>query len=407
MWGGAKGFGTLSAVPLPRLRTLAATACLAGLGLATAACQPTNPYAAVVDGTTLSQTTLFREMASFRANKAFVSSYDQGQTNGAPGVEATATAADTFSQAFAAFVLRLELQAEVLHAEVLRRHVQPSSADVTAASQATSAQFGNDPNSGRPVFDGFDPWFRHLWQLRMAERTALRTALGPVQVSDPLLQQIYNENPSSFISAACVSDVLVASAAQADAVRSSLAGGADFATVARRYSIDPTAGPKGGALGCTGVSQFGATVAQAVTSLGVGQLSQPLQSPEGFHILLVTSRTLQPFDATVKGQISQAITTAGQALNDPINLFFLTHVRSVHVKLNPAYGTWNADLFAIVPPVTPGPAASSPALSGGGSPTATLPSGSTAPSGATGGAPPASTPPASTPAGSTPPTSTP
>ncbi len=81
-----------------------------------------------------------------------------------------------------------------------------------------------------------------------------------------------------------------AALARARAVRAEITGGAPFAEVARRESVDGSAA-QGGELGTLA---RGATVAefeQALFSLPVGQLSEPVLSQFGYHLIEVSKRT--------------------------------------------------------------------------------------------------------------------
>lgn len=81
-----------------------------------------------------------------------------------------------------------------------------------------------------------------------------------------------------------------AALARARAVRAEIAGGAPFAEVARRESVDPSSA-QGGELG---TMARGATVAafdDALFSLPIGQLSEPVLSQFGYHLIEVSART--------------------------------------------------------------------------------------------------------------------
>lgn len=64
-----------------------------------------------------------------------------------------------------------------------------------------------------------------------------------------------------------------------------LRAGADFAEVAREESDDEFSAARGGALGVFERSAFDTLIKAAVFELEVGQVSEPVQSPRGFHIL--------------------------------------------------------------------------------------------------------------------------
>jgi len=81
-----------------------------------------------------------------------------------------------------------------------------------------------------------------------------------------------------------------ATLARARAVRAEIAGGADFAAVARRESQDPASAQQGGDLGPITRGQMVAQFDSAVFALPVGELSQPVLTQFGYHLVQVQER---------------------------------------------------------------------------------------------------------------------
>ncbi|MBK5187595.1 MAG: SurA N-terminal domain-containing protein [Gemmatimonadaceae bacterium] len=81
-----------------------------------------------------------------------------------------------------------------------------------------------------------------------------------------------------------------AARAKAEALRSEIAGGAKFDDVAKRESADSGSALKGGSLGKVGKGQFVKPFEDAAYALKPGELSQPVLSPFGFHIIRVDER---------------------------------------------------------------------------------------------------------------------
>ena len=63
------------------------------------------------------------------------------------------------------------------------------------------------------------------------------------------------------------------------------AEGADFAALAREYSDCPT-GPKGGSLGTFRPSDMVSAFSEATAKLAVGEVSDLVETPFGYHIIL-------------------------------------------------------------------------------------------------------------------------
>ena len=77
---------------------------------------------------------------------------------------------------------------------------------------------------------------------------------------------------------------------RAATLRAEIAGGADFADVARRESADEASAAQGGDLGRGVRGRFVAAFEDAAYALRPGQISQPVQTDFGFHLIRVDER---------------------------------------------------------------------------------------------------------------------
>jgi len=80
------------------------------------------------------------------------------------------------------------------------------------------------------------------------------------------------------------SHILVATEEEAADIVKRLEGGEDFAELARQLSTGPS-GPNGGQLGWFGVGQMVKPFEDAVVALQVGQVSAPVQTQFGWHVI--------------------------------------------------------------------------------------------------------------------------
>jgi peptidyl-prolyl cis-trans isomerase C len=153
----------------------------------------------------------------------------------------------------------------------------------------------------------------YLGQLSMQQdnllaSTAYNHLAQSVPVTQELVTQYYNQHKAEFESAR-PSHILIRfkgsaapvrpgmkelteteALAKAQAVRKELLGGADFATVARRDSDDAGSGVQGGDLGVIRRGQMMPTFEEAAFSLKVGQVSEPVKTMYGYHIIKVSQR---------------------------------------------------------------------------------------------------------------------
>ena len=84
--------------------------------------------------------------------------------------------------------------------------------------------------------------------------------------------------------------------AKAQEVRKKLADGASFEQLARDDSDDATSGMNGGDLGFFGHNQMVPPFEQAAFALKPGELSDPVKSPFGYHIIKVEAKESKSFD---------------------------------------------------------------------------------------------------------------
>jgi len=84
--------------------------------------------------------------------------------------------------------------------------------------------------------------------------------------------------------------------AKAQEIRKKLLAGEDFARLAKAESDDVRSGANGGDLGPEKHNQTVPPFDQAIFSLPVGEISEPVKTQFGYHIIKVEQRDLKPFD---------------------------------------------------------------------------------------------------------------
>jgi foldase protein PrsA len=132
-------------------------------------------------------------------------------------------------------------------------------------------------------------------------------------VTDEQALKYYNENPDQFKKTETrhVYHILVPDEAAANNVEARLAAGGDFSAIAKEVSTDPGSKDKGGDLGevPTEGSGFVAEFEAGMKTLAVGQVSAPVKSSFGYHIIKVTEikpAGMQTFDE-VKEDLKQGL----------------------------------------------------------------------------------------------------
>ena len=94
-----------------------------------------------------------------------------------------------------------------------------------------------------------------------------------------------------------VSHILVKDEKTAKEIKEKLNSGEDFAALAKQYSEDPGSKEKGGELSEFGPGMMVKEFEDAAYKLEVGQLSEPVKSSFGYHIIKLTDKKeLKPYE---------------------------------------------------------------------------------------------------------------
>ena len=111
-----------------------------------------------------------------------------------------------------------------------------------------------------------------------------------------------------------------AAKAKIDTLRARIAGGADFAEVAKESSEDANSKSEGGDLGWFEADAFGPAFGQQVTGTGDGQVSTPFRTEAGWHILQrVGTRQTDVTNANQRAQVRETI--GRRKLEDEFNRY--------------------------------------------------------------------------------------
>jgi len=120
-------------------------------------------------------------------------------------------------------------------------------------------------------------------------------AFSGVTVTEQEVQTYFDENKDFLGTPAQsrVSHILVDTLEEAQKLVAQIKAGGDFAALAKEFSMDTASATTGGDLGYIGDND--AIVAEfrnAMNELALGQLSEPVQSSFGYHIIMITERKL-------------------------------------------------------------------------------------------------------------------
>jgi len=111
-----------------------------------------------------------------------------------------------------------------------------------------------------------------------------------IEITEEEMQTYFDENKDSFAQTKQVkaSHILVEDEKTAKEVKEKLDNGGDFAELAEEYSTDPGSAESGGDLGFFSKGSMVAEFEEAAFSMKVDEISDPVKTEHGYHIIKVT-----------------------------------------------------------------------------------------------------------------------
>jgi peptidyl-prolyl cis-trans isomerase SurA len=205
--------------------------------------------------------------------------------------------------------------------------------------RSAAIRYSQAPNA----LDGGEIGWRSYEAIPPAFASVIRT-MQPGQITDPVrgasgfqivqVEEMREAQPQK-VTQFKASDILVrvtevVSAEQARqkilALRDRIAGGEDFAKVAREASDDTLTRTQGGDMGWFAVDQWGTAVANQLQNLRDGELSPVFQSDVGFHLIMRIGTREQ--DVTEENRRNQARQIIGERKGEEEYDRFLRQLRS-------------------------------------------------------------------------------
>ncbi len=309
----------------------------------------TAPYAATVNGEAISVQELAAQARHWASSPAFVKYQDaqflaqeaqaqaQGQTN-VPNntVEGNGTGPNVYGMYWTTLQLSDMITAVALHQYLAARSNLPTTTQVAAA---WSAEWANDPTiwsevgqAARTSGATYDAYRAQVLPLGNAKADA----------------QFYAAHKAYFWTSVCLLEDDVAVSGRGGTVNMA-ASRSQGEHVAAQLTANPSAPPasvSGGSRYCLSPEQLlerRAGFEAKVNSLAPGHVAL-LRENWGYRVLLVTSRSQIPYSRAIAGDI-EVVTTAGGAQGQPNSESRIIGVlKAARVRVNPAFGSWAANL---------------------------------------------------------------
>lgn len=293
---------------------------------ALAACSEGPRPAATVDGEDITDVQLRRDMALYTFLTAL-----NGGTCGQP-IEG-----ETAESACARFALTNGIREDLVKHYARSNDVAVTDETVSGVLSQLESSLGGAEALDQQLKDA---------DLTRADLTAIahrlllfdevQKAVGADTVTDEQLRQTYDADPSQF-STLEVAHILVPTQKEAEKIAAE-ATPDNFAELAKKDSTDTTSGQKGGSLGVMTetmfTSGFDPTFVEASLALEPGQISEPVQTQFGWHLIYLVSRDVQPFEQ-VRDQLlaTQSATAFDTWMRDQL--------KTAEITVNPKYGSFD------------------------------------------------------------------
>lgn len=191
------------------------------------------------------------------------------------------------------------------------------------------------------VGDAFAQLSSNEWLEIQFERQATQLALIRVLTEDagiPEDVEAWYVQNGDQLGLVCSSHILLETEEDAVAARSRVVDdGEDFATVAMDVSVGPT-GPTGGDLGCGDPAQFVPEFADAIRVAEVGEITEPVETQFGWHVITVRARGAEVPFADAADVAQQAYEAERNAIVGPALTTLLTEA---DVSVASRYGEWD------------------------------------------------------------------
>jgi parvulin-like peptidyl-prolyl isomerase len=237
------------------------------------------------------------------------------------------------------------IQEEIIKAYAEANDVPPVTQQEVDDAIAPIVQ-GGDPRGGGTNYDdqlkALDITTEDLESLarRLLLFGHVREYFGTLEIPEEDLRAAYEEHILEYVTFHA-KHILVTSAQEARLVAAE-ATPENFEDLARERSIDPSAKDNGGDLGSLPATQLVEPFSRAAIALEPGEISEPVQTEFGWHVIYLVEKDVRPFEEVRSSLQNQAGATA-------FDDWLREQYTSGDIEVNPRYGRIDPGTGQVVP----------------------------------------------------------
>jgi parvulin-like peptidyl-prolyl isomerase len=178
---------------------------------------------------------------------------------------------------------------------------------------------------------------------RILTLRAVRTAVAEERIGTAELRAQYEQRALEF-TIVRVNHILVETKAEAASVyrRVRDATEARFVALARKVSTEPGAAESGGELGSAPATQYVPEFANAAVALEPGEISRPVQTQFGWHVIFLVDKEVTPFREATAGLVEPLADREFQG-------WLTDRAEELGVEVDPRFGRFAPDTFSVEP----------------------------------------------------------
>ena len=187
---------------------------------------------------------------------------------------------------------------ELIYDKILSAKYEVTDEEVNAKVDELKAQLGTNFEVALQSYG-----YKSEDDLKKVYRIGLlqeRAAIAGLEATDEEIQEAYD----AYVPRVKARHILVETEEEANEIIQSLNNGADFAELAKEKSIDTASGANGGELGWFGEGEMVDEFEKAAYALHVNEISAPVKSTYGYHIIQVTDKETKGTLEEMKDQLA-------------------------------------------------------------------------------------------------------